>query len=77
MAAPGTPASGCDGRLHNTAFGASPDLRTCWSIPNPPARHVDVATTVANGKGARDEGIDTNTLLGPRTCRSASATTRR
>jgi iron complex outermembrane recepter protein len=66
VAAAGTPASGCSGRYANSAFGSSsPALSNLLvTIPNPAgAGTVDVATTVANGKGGRSEGIDTNTLL--------------
>jgi iron complex outermembrane receptor protein len=66
VAAAGTPAGGCDGRYANSAFGVTdpPLQNVLLSIPNPSGPgNIDVATTVANGKGNRDEGIDTNTLL--------------
>jgi iron complex outermembrane recepter protein len=54
IAAPGTPAGGCDGRYNNSAFGTQRLAGiTVSGFP----------TTLANGKGDRDEGIDTNTLL--------------
>ncbi len=58
VAAPGTPAGGCDDRFNNSAFGAVPVANVFVGTPA-----GLVATTVANGKAARDEGIDTNTLL--------------
>jgi iron complex outermembrane receptor protein len=66
ISAAGTPAGGCSGRYANSAFGrTSPALTNLFvTIPNPAgAGTVDVATTVADGKGNREPGIDTNTLV--------------
>jgi iron complex outermembrane receptor protein len=57
-AAAGTPPGGCDGRYNNSAFGTQPVANVLVGTPTGP-----VPTTVSNGKAARDEGIDTNTLL--------------
>lgn len=57
VAAPGTPA-GCDERYMNSAFGSQP-IRNVF-VGTPAGL---VPTTIANGKGDRNEGIDTNTLL--------------
>jgi iron complex outermembrane receptor protein len=58
VAAPGTPASGCDERFNNSAFGSQPIANVFVGTPA-----GLVSTSIANGKGARSEGIDTNTLL--------------
>ena len=58
IAASGTPAGGCDGRYNNSAFGSQPLGNVVVSTPA-----GFVPTTIATGKGARSEGIDTNTLL--------------
>ncbi|MCC7198962.1 MAG: TonB-dependent receptor [Gammaproteobacteria bacterium] len=66
VAAAGTPSGGCSGRYANSAVpNDNPALTNLnVTIPNPAgAGTVDVATTLANGKGARDSGIDTNTLV--------------
>ncbi len=67
-AAPGTPASGCSGRFENSALGTTtPAVQNLFvTIPNPaagPTATIDVPTTVASGKAARQPGIDTNTLI--------------
>jgi iron complex outermembrane receptor protein len=63
-AAPGTPASGCDDRFNNSAFGTQPVANVLVNVLNATGTGtVPAPTTVANGKAARDEGIDTNTLL--------------
>lgn len=67
LAAPGTPAGGCSGRFNNSAFGQQPLSGVQISIPNPavgPTATQLVPTTLANGKGDRKTGLDTNTLLG-------------
>jgi len=64
IAAPGTPASGCDERFMNSAAGNQPIANVFVGLLNPAGTGtVPTLTTVANGKAARDEGIDTNTLL--------------
>jgi iron complex outermembrane receptor protein len=64
LAAAGTPSGGCSGRYANSAFGTAPVSNLLVTIPNPAgAGTVDVPTTIANGKGGRSPGIDTNTLL--------------
>jgi iron complex outermembrane receptor protein len=67
LAAPGTPAGGCSGRFNNSAFGQQPLSGLLISIPNPAVSSTAtqlVPTTLANGKGDRKSGLDTNTLLG-------------
>ncbi len=64
LAASGTPAGGCSGRYMNSAFGRQPVANVLVGLLNPAGTGtVATPTVVANGKAARSEGIDTNTLL--------------